>query len=307
MPEFHVEESIEIAASPDDVFRTVRDFKSWRAWSPWLLAEPDTKLDYSADGSSYSWDGQITGAGSMTVVHEDPPHSIDCELRFLRPWKSTNTTAFRLQATDTGTRVTWTMRGSLPLFLFFMKRKMSAFVAADYSRGLAMLKDRIETGDIGFSLDFLGIEAQPECQYLGVRSQCPIPEIGSSMEQAMGKLASQAEAAGIEPSGAPFSIYLDWDPVAGRAAYIVGFPVEAIAARAPEGCTFGCIPATDTFRIRHTGAYRHLGNAWAAGMMHQQAKAFSPNRKIPPFEIYGNDPQSTPEEELVTTLHFPTQ
>ena len=36
------------------------------------------------------------------------------------------------------------MEGTLPIFLFFMKKKMSAMVGSDYERGLAMLKELLE-------------------------------------------------------------------------------------------------------------------------------------------------------------------
>lgn len=307
MPTFHVEESIHIAAPPTDVFRIVRDFKSWPTWSPWLLAEPDTTLHFSDDGTTYSWDGRVTGAGAMTVLDETPDRSIDARLTFLRPWKSINTTAFRLSAVNDGTKLTWTMRGTLPFFLFFMKRKLTAYVAADYRRGLAMLKDVIETGDKGFTLDFLGTSTIPECHYLGLRRDCTIAEISTSMSEAMEELTRQADAAGIQPSAAPFSIYQDWNPVAGTATYIIGIPIAEALDLAPSGCTIGTIPETPTFQVRLTGAYRHLGNAWAAGMMHQQARMFPSNSKISPFEIYQNDPERTPEAELITTVHLPAK
>jgi len=307
MPSFQVEESIVIAASPEDVFRTVRNFQSWPDWSPWLLAEPTTALDFAADGSRYAWDGKATGAGSMTVLSEEPARSIDCELRILRPWKATSPVTFRLKPTDGGTQLTWTMAGSLPFFLFFMKQRMSAYVAADYRRGLSMLKDLIETGGTGFSLDFQGVATLPEIHYVGVRRECSIPDIGPSMKEAMAELMGQAEGAGIEPSAAPLSIYQDWNPVANTATYVVALPVAAPVSSAPDGCTVGSIPSTPTYRVQLSGAYRHLGNAWAAGMMHQQAKTYDANAKIAPFEIYENDPETTAEADLVTTVHFPAK
>lgn len=307
MPTFHVEESIHIHATPAEVFGIVRDFKSWPNWSPWLLAEPETILNFSDDGMSYSWEGRVTGAGAITVLDETPALSIDARLTFLRPWKSINTTAFRLSPVNDGTKLTWAMRGTLPFFLFFMKRKLSAYIAADYQRGLTMLKDLIETGNKGFSLEFLGTENIPECHYLGVRRSCATAEISTSMNEAMAELTRQAKASDIQPSAAPFSIYQDWNPVDGSATYIIGFPIATPLSVPPDGCTIGTIPETSTFQIRLTGAYRHLGNAWAAGMMHQQAKMFPPNSKISPFEIYENDPETTPESDLITTVHLPAK
>ena len=38
------------------------------------------------------------------------------------------------------------MEGTLPVFMFFMRRKMSSMVGKDYERGLAMLKQVVESG-----------------------------------------------------------------------------------------------------------------------------------------------------------------
>ena len=46
MPAIHISKSIEIAATPDVVFQSLLDFKQWRSWSPWLIAEPTCPVTY---------------------------------------------------------------------------------------------------------------------------------------------------------------------------------------------------------------------------------------------------------------------
>ncbi|HEY5739940.1 MAG TPA: SRPBCC family protein, partial [Gammaproteobacteria bacterium] len=43
---FRVERSREIAAPTDRVFAAVADLRTWPAWSPWLLYEPDAEIVY---------------------------------------------------------------------------------------------------------------------------------------------------------------------------------------------------------------------------------------------------------------------
>ncbi len=47
----------------DKIFFVLSDFKQWPQWSPWLIMEPDCRLDYATDGKSYSWVGKRIGAG----------------------------------------------------------------------------------------------------------------------------------------------------------------------------------------------------------------------------------------------------
>ena len=90
----------------------------------------------------------------------------------------------------------------------------------------------------------------------------------------------------------------------GIADCTVAVPTDAAAT---GEFTAGEIPACTAYVVKHTGAYRHLGNAWAAGMMHGRAKLFAADKKVPMFEIYDNDPTVTPEGELVTRVHLPAK
>ena len=91
MPRFHVSRSIDIDASPESVFAVVSDFDTWKTWSPWLIAEPDAQVTVSDDaksiGSTYAWEGQVTGAGEMTHLRLEAPEHVVSEIRFLRPMK----------------------------------------------------------------------------------------------------------------------------------------------------------------------------------------------------------------------------
>lgn len=307
MPKFHVAKSILIQAPVEDVHAVVRDFRRWPEWSPWLITEPSTRVDYSADGRSYAWDGKITGCGQMAIARDDAPRSIDYQLTFLKPWKSVNSARFDFKERDGGTEVIWTMEGSLPFFMFWMKSMMTAYIGADYQRGLMMLKAVIETGDNPSKLEFTGRQSFPGCRYVGVRSCCPIAEISASMQQDMQKLMSWISQGGGQPDGKPFSICHQWNPVRGTTEYTLGFPLDSVPSGLSGGFVSGGIPACEVYQIRHTGPYRFLGNAWAAGAMRDRTKVFTANKRIDPFEIYLNDPTGVPESDLVTVLHFPVR
>jgi DNA gyrase inhibitor GyrI len=306
MPLFTVSKSLRIAAPVRQVYDLVRDFRSWPTWSPWLIAEPDAKLSYAADGRGYTWDGSITGSGEMEITGGDPPWSIHYRLTFLKPWKSVNKTDFFLADHDGSTELTWTMEGTLPWFMFWLKGTMSGWIGADYERGLRMLKDLAETGAVPSRLEFLGKQAAGGFRYVGVRASCAVSEIGPSMERDMAKLTAWLGKSGAAPAGSPFSITHKWDPVKAVADYTVGIPV-AKESDVPAGFTAGEVPSCTAYVVKHTGAYRHLGNAWAAGMMHGRAKRFAADKRVPLFEIYDNDPAATPEAALVTRVHLPAR
>jgi hypothetical protein len=70
-----------IDVSPEQVFKQVEDFKHWESWSPWLMHEPDSTMEYgdstTGPGGWYSWNGQHIGAGKMTHVSMIENESIE--------------------------------------------------------------------------------------------------------------------------------------------------------------------------------------------------------------------------------------
>jgi predicted transcriptional regulator YdeE len=307
MPKFRVGKSIFIEAPPAKIFASVWDFRQSPAWSPWLIAEPEAQMQYAPNGRSYTWDGTIAGSGKIDIVGEDELRSIDYQLTFLKPWKSENTARFVFAERDGGTEVTWTMEASLPSFMFWMVNSMTAYIGADYQRGLMMLKAIMETAVNPSKLTFAGRQAFPGCRYLGVKNTCPINEIGDHMQRDMERLTARLGESGANPSGAPFSICHKWDPVKGTTCYTLSFPLESPPSRIPDGFVTGEIPACEVYAVRHTGPYRFLGNAWSAGIMRERAKVFTSNKRIAPFEVYENDPREVSESWLVTILHFPVK
>ncbi|MEM7602205.1 MAG: SRPBCC family protein [Verrucomicrobiota bacterium] len=304
MPAVQVSKSIQVSVSPEVAYQSVRDFKQWPIWSPWLIADRGCAVEFAEDGNSYAWDSEVIGSGSIAVKSDDSPRRIDLDLVFLKPWKSQADVTMSFVSEQGGTTVTWKMDTTLPFFMFFMKKTMEAGCGADFDRGLAMLKDHLEEGSVPSMLK-LGEQAVEPISIAGITSKSSVESIGESMEADMLRLKEWIDSSGVVPAGKPLSIYHHWDIVKKEASYTVGFPVSNTNLDLPEGIQLHELPEMETFTITHTGPYRHLGNAWATGMMHARAKQFCQRRGVHPFEIYENMPGETPDEELVTVVHFP--
>jgi len=174
MPKTHVEKAIIIAASLEKVKSIITDFNHWEAWSPWFILEPETKVSISADGKTQEWEGKRIGSGIIKMISERDS-MIKYDLTFLKPWKSEAKTDFIIEKIDeNNTKLTWTMDGSLPFFMFWMKTMMECLIGMDYDRGLLMLKDYIEKGNIDARLEFLGESDYAGCKFVGVKSECTI-------------------------------------------------------------------------------------------------------------------------------------
>ncbi|MEM9478571.1 MAG: SRPBCC family protein [Verrucomicrobiota bacterium] len=307
MPAFSVSKSIQIDKPADQVFASVRDFKQWPTWSPWLISEPDCQVDYADDGKSYSWNGKIIGSGRMQITSEDAPSSINYDLSFFKPFKSEAKVRFAFKANGEKTDVTWAMDSSLPFFMFFLKKMFVALIGSDYQRGLAMLKDYLEKGSVPSKLEFAGESAADGTDFFGITTTCATADIGPAMEKDMTKLGEWIKSSESTPSGPPFALYNKWDFVKGTATYTIAFPVATIPPSLPDDFTSGHRPACNAYKIKHTGAYRHLGNAWTSGYGRDRAKVFALDKKATAFEVYENDPQEVDEADILTTVHFPVK
>ncbi len=306
MPAIKVTRSININASPEKVFNTLNDFNHWRAWSPWLIQEPDAKVNVREDSKFQEWDGKNIGSGNITIVKEVENQSIDYDLVFLKPWKSKAKTTFNLSADGEGTKVNWTMDSSLPFFMFWMKKMMEAFVGFDYQRGLSMLKEYVEVGEVHSKLDFKGNSNFQGCDFIGIRTACTMEQMPDKMKADFDKLWAKIGEEPENVAGQPFTIYHKWDMVKGKVEYTSGVPVKN-ADGAGNGMISGSIPATPVHTVGHTGPYEYLGNVWSTMYNLHRNKVFKMNKKIDPFEVYVNNPMDTAPNDLVTEVHFATK
>lgn len=286
MPKIFVSQSKEIAKPVQEVFDKVRDMHGWAEWSPWMIADPECKVTNLDDG--YEWDGEICGSGSMVAIGEEPGESIDFDLSFFKPFKSCAKVKMTFAESGEGTEVTWTMDSSLPFFLFWMKKSMEGFIGMDYDRGLNMLKDLMELGEIPSKLTFIGKEPFLGLKGVGFKKECLMDEIEEHMGTDFGKLR---EAFPDKPG---FSSYSKWDVVKKKVSYSIGVEVDEVPAELPTGMEVIEIPACEVYSLTHTGPYRHLGNGWSAGMMHGRSKQFRHKWKIPPFELYEDENDDNP-------------
>ena len=305
MAKFNVAKSVEIKASADKVYSVVADYSHWHKWSPWLILEPEAKVNVKAGGKEFTWEGKRTGSGEMKVLSENPHQRINMQVTFLKPWKSTSSVWFELKPKGESTELTWYMEGSLPFFMFWMKKMMTAYIGMDYQRGLGMLKDYIETGEVPSKLEFKGISDFAGCTYVGIHTTCTMDTVGPKMAEDFNKMQSWVKENSQLLSGARFSIYHKWDMVKNVVDYTSAYPVKEIPATIPSGFVSGGIQPTKVNVVVHKGPYIHLGNAWSAQYNMHQSKVFKASKKIHPFETYVSMPGSVPDKELLTSISFP--
>ncbi|TWT82811.1 Bacterial transcription activator, effector binding domain [Planctomycetes bacterium CA13] len=307
MPAYHVERSIQIDAPVEKVFDTVVDFSTWTTWSPWLCVDKSAEVTVSADpnsvGSQYAWVGEVVGQGEMEHLRLDRPRSIADEIRFVKPFKSKSNVSFRLESIGQGAKITWIMDGNLPWFMFWMRSQMETFIAMDYDRGLRMLKEYIETGTVLSETEVVGVESADPITVVGAHNSCVLEAISPAMEKAFTAVIDSFSEAGISTETEMISVYHDFDMKSGRFEFTSGFAV-APGCHLPSGLVSRDLAGGKVLHLRHIGSYGNLGNAWSGAYQYARYKKIKILKQAG-YEVYRNDPKTTPVAELVTDIYLP--
>jgi effector-binding domain-containing protein len=308
MPKFNVESSIDIAVPAEIILDVLVDFTTWPIWSPWLYMEPETQVTYRGEpgqtGHGYDWQGNKTGTGGMTLLSSSASR-IDCDLQFLKPFKSEAEVAFEIQPLEDGqSRVTWYMVSSLPIYMFWMKPMMMGMIKSDYNRGLSLLKDYIETGGIPSSTTVDGIVDVEQIYYVGIRAEAQLSEMAGSIATSFESLVDTSVAEQFSISGSPFCIYNSMDMKTHRCGYTAAVPTyDPTPLEAPYVSAIR--PACRALKVIHAGPYRHLGNAWSLVMAEAKERKLKIQKSQPPFEKYLNNPAEVDENDLITEIYLP--
>ena len=309
---FDLERATTIDAPVASVYKTISDFHTWPHWSPWLCQEPDCPVDISGTPAqpehTQAWDGKRIGAGRMTLAEAAANNRLAYDLFFIKPWKSHSKVDFSFAANGSSTLVTWSMQGTLPFFLFFMKKMMSAWVGCDYERGLSMLKEYVETGTVLSKVAVDGVDVRRGFSYVGLQKECSIDEVGPSMEAVFTDILEAVESGALDKPDFNLSFYHNYDMVKRRCQYTaaVGY-LRKPAAQPPNSYTQGTIADHRALQVTHTGPYRHLGNARSTAMTWQRSDKLKVNKTIPMYETYTTMPGEVSEADIETRIFLPVK
>ena len=309
MPVWTVQKSIEIDAPVSKVYQMVSDYRTWTTWSPWLIAEPQAKVDISDRsnqvGSTYHWSGKMVGEGRLEHLRLETDRLVEDRLDFIRPTKSKSKTGFIFEAIANRTKLVWWIDGNLPWYLFFLTPMIKTMVGMDYQRGLMMIKELAETGRITSSTEVLGIESIPPIRVAGFQAQSSVFNIEQSMEEMLVKLESEYQDQGMPKEGAMVAVYTRFKVKQGIFEYLLGRAIpDTLLIPTPSSLKEWKFPQARALHLRHTGSYKHLGNAWSIANRIAEHQKLKLNRSAS-FEIYTNSPHDNPEESLQTDLYLP--
>ncbi len=301
-----------------EVYDAISNFNIWKNWSPWLCMEPSavTKTENHAGviGHNQSWDGNLIGSGRMTLSQLEPHKKIICDLEFFKPWKSQSQSIFTFSVEGAQTRIKWEMIGHLPFFMIFFKKMMMAYIANDFRRGLSMLKEYLESGVVLSATQIMGTEKKPGFYYVGIKHEAKISDLGRLSKEDFTELGAKVRAGSIAQPAFMLTTYRKFDMVNGNCIFTSALAykneVDAQKAMASIDRTkvqSSYIEEHKGFQVMHTGAYEHLGNAWATAMSAQRQHKLKSDKHVDMYEVYVNTPMNASIKDLKTQIIIPVR
>lgn len=141
-----------------------------------------------------------------------------------------------------------------------------------------------------------------ELPYVYVERTCPMvpASISEEMGKAYGDVMAFIQANGLTPTGPALSVYYAYDP--NTVTFRAGFFVSADDAKKASGnVKADMTPAGRVVNFTHLGPYSKLSESYGKlmGWLQDEGLALG----APTWEVYVNDPDTTPEDELRTDIY----
>ena len=154
--------------------------------------------------------------------------------------------------------------------------------------------------------------AVPPALAVQVRGQCaPDPgSIKAAMTTGFDAVTAYIARHNLTPNGQPRAIYVSYGPEG--VSFILAMPVTAAPADTgdDESSVMGTLAGTKAYRFTHHGPYPNRAQTYGHITAFMLSKGWMQTeadwaRYMPMWEEYLNDPETTPEPDLLTYIYLP--
>lgn len=130
----------------------------------------------------------------------------------------------------------------------------------------------------------------------------PSSQISTKMGEAYGKLFAYLGQKGVQPTGAPFAVYTQYDPN-GSTTFEAGMPV-ATKVEGTSDIVYKEYPAMKVISTLYKGAYENVAPVYEAMEKYMKDKGLASTMVV--WEVYLTDPaQVKKPEDNQTLIYFP--
>ena len=313
---YQIEESAILGAPPELVFNTVNDYTTWQRWGPWKEQSKDMEVQYFektvGEGAGNSWVSSDQGNGTMTTTAIVPNSSITQEMQIETPFgESQSDVYWKFEPEETGTKVTWGMKGT---FSFMEKAywatqsmKMDAMIRPMYQKGLANLEKEAQQQMAVYSINVDGVTEHGGGFYMYMTAAARLEAVGKKKNQMLPVVRAYMKNNTIPINGVPFVIYNQSDAGQGTTIFSAAIPTRDKVIPASDSEVFcGFMKNQKVLKITLKGHTKNLENARMKGAAYIKEQGLTKSITGTPFEIFsiGLETSSNPAN-WITEVYLP--
>lgn len=141
-----ISQDITIKQTPSTVFSYLKDLNNFKIWNPFLVEEPNAKVEVKGDGlgATYAWEGEKVGSGIMEIVEIRDENTLFFDMTFKTPFEATAKVEWSVSSVDNNAKITWTMTQDYSYFKRYFKLIMPGMMNKAFRSGLETLKLNLE-------------------------------------------------------------------------------------------------------------------------------------------------------------------
>jgi len=306
--EVNVGTTIEVTASPEEVFQVAATFTDRGLWDPWLESDSTSSWETVPSdqyvGSTYSWKGDRIGTGRMRIDSVAYGRHIWASIWF-GPDPNPSQVEWVLEPVGTGTLINWKFHTSAgyPIGRIMMNL-MKGSLQESFERGMRNFNDYITANPPVLSLLSPITEGTMPAMYAMVAmGEGTMEEMEDQMMVLYNKVLASIQNQGLQISGPPFSQYLEYDAGTNTTTFLAGFQVSSPGVA--EGDVLArSYPAVKVMQAVHSGPYNQLYLSYDAFSMYFRENGITPKGQA--FEFYYNNPMEVKDvTKLKTLIAFP--
>ena len=257
------------------------------------------------EGGGYEWKGKKVGEGKMTHLSLKAPERIVQRIDFVKPFKSVCEVTWSFEEEGDGTKVTWTMAGSMPFLFRLFASSAKKMIAKDYELGLSMLRREVDPSSPRFGLEFLGVSEFPALRGACVTYKGDMEGLKVHLAKTFPKLRKAAMDGSGNIPGQPMGVRVKMDEKNGQIEY------EAVVPTSNDSCGEFQVkdyPAMICNKVQLRGSYDMLPLALGAAFANTGMNKLRLDTKKAPFEVYENDPTALDShDDLLILIHIPVK
>ena len=151
--DFTIESSIIIHKPKQQVYDYIKLLKNQDHYSKWVMADPAMRKTFTGTdgtiGFIYAWESENkqVGQGAQEIIRLTEGESMDCEVRFIKPFTGTSYTTFETKTiSPKQTDVKWIFKGTKNYMMKVMHIlfNLQKVLKKDMDTSLATLKNILE-------------------------------------------------------------------------------------------------------------------------------------------------------------------